>query len=242
MKIKILHLFPDLMNLYGEYANVTLLTKYMNEEGLETEVVKSNDVLPFDGFSVVYIGCGTERASLRALELLSPIRDEVADYVSKGGFLLLTGNAYEIFGHEIIDMGKRNTKGLGIFDYTVFRASGKRYLGDRLYTDVAGGQNIIGFMNKCAYNDITENYLFNTHGQSGNGENTEGEGFISGNTVASSLLGPLFVRNPYLCRWYLDRLYGSIGSEKTAEADMSLQTKAFDAAYKELCELKKKQK
>ena len=55
---------------------------------------------------LVFIGCGTERSSLRALELLLPFRDAFSAFLSGGGLLLLTGTAYEIFCRTIRDDGQ----------------------------------------------------------------------------------------------------------------------------------------
>ena len=78
MSIRILHLFPDLMNLYGDYANLSILTHYMQLEGCPIDVTSSNTPVDPAGFDLVYIGCGTERSSLRALELLLPFKDAVS--------------------------------------------------------------------------------------------------------------------------------------------------------------------
>ena len=33
MEVKLLHLFDDVMNLYGEYANVAILARYLTDLG-----------------------------------------------------------------------------------------------------------------------------------------------------------------------------------------------------------------
>ena len=37
-KIKIAHLYYDLMNLYGENGNVRYLVKQLEEQGIDTEI------------------------------------------------------------------------------------------------------------------------------------------------------------------------------------------------------------
>ena len=36
--MRILHLYPNLMNLYGDYGNVRVLVKYLNDLGIETQL------------------------------------------------------------------------------------------------------------------------------------------------------------------------------------------------------------
>ena len=71
--IRILHIYPELLNLYGEYANLSILTRYLIEEGMEVEVtpLAFGEPLP-TGYDMFYLGCGTESASLRALNALRP--------------------------------------------------------------------------------------------------------------------------------------------------------------------------
>ena len=41
MEVKILHLYYDIMNLYGEYGNVKILEKHLKDQGLDVIVDSS---------------------------------------------------------------------------------------------------------------------------------------------------------------------------------------------------------
>jgi len=68
----------------------------------------------------------------------------------------------------------------------------------------------------------------------GNDNLAPDEGMTDGNFFGTSLIAPLLIRNPALCRLIMDRLYDTCHVEPTAKADMSLQEKAYAAALSEL--------
>lgn len=61
--MKILHLYYDLMNLYGEYGNVVVLVKHLEDQGEEVIVDKKTigDQIDFTQYDFIYCGSGTEK-------------------------------------------------------------------------------------------------------------------------------------------------------------------------------------
>ena len=61
--MKILHLYYDIMNLYGEYANVSALKRIFEKSGIDTQVDKLSlsDTAVLSDYDIIYIGSGTER-------------------------------------------------------------------------------------------------------------------------------------------------------------------------------------
>ena len=242
MSIRILHLFPNLMNLYGDYANLSILTRYMELEGCPFELTASDDAVDPDGFDLVFIGCGTERSSLRALELLLPFREAFLRYLDGGGELLLPGTSYEIFCREIREDGTDTPvhRGLDLIPGIVTRTHARRYLGDVIYSFGDEGRTVIGFVNKCSQTELDGSPLFRTGSEQGNILTSGTEGYLSDGIVATGLTGPVLVKNPDLCRWFLDRLYGKAGIVPARRDEMTVQRQAFEAAYRELLQLKQK--
>ena len=69
MEIKIIHFYPDLMSLYGSYANVSVLKRRLEQMG-NTVTVKP--ILPgqeadLSSADFLYMGAGTEHAQKAAL-------------------------------------------------------------------------------------------------------------------------------------------------------------------------------
>ena len=68
--MRILHLYPELMNLYGEYGNVLVLKKHLEDQGLEVTIDRKDveESIDFDRYDMIYMGSGTEKNQLIALK------------------------------------------------------------------------------------------------------------------------------------------------------------------------------
>ena len=100
MELTILHLCPDMMNLYGEYANTAVLRRRLEMLGVTVTVEEApcGDRPDFFGADLVYMGAGTERKQKYALEALRPWREDLKEAIDRGAVLLFTGNAMETLG------------------------------------------------------------------------------------------------------------------------------------------------
>ncbi|MBE5818389.1 MAG: hypothetical protein E7312_04965 [Clostridiales bacterium] len=235
MNIKILNLYPELMNLYGERGNIMMLERRLVECGAEVAVINvaAGEMIQLDGIDLVYMSCGTESASLKALECLKPYKKELLAYIEAGKVMLLTGNALELFGESISTDGN-TVDGLGIFTYKVERTLKKRFLGDCIFTMSGFDSKVIGFVNKCSKLSGVTSPLFNVEMGLGNDNKVSTEGFIHKNVYATSLIGPLLVRNPHLLKYIMSTLYTIKGQRVEFNCDMSTQFVAYDVALGEL--------
>ena len=61
MELKFLHLYDDAMNLYGEYANVSLLARYLTDLGhsVRVETLSLYEKKDISGYDFYYMGAGT---------------------------------------------------------------------------------------------------------------------------------------------------------------------------------------
>ena len=64
MELKIVHFYPDLMSLYGSYANVSVLRRYLEALGCTVTVqpVRPGEGADIAGADFLFMGAGTERA------------------------------------------------------------------------------------------------------------------------------------------------------------------------------------
>ena len=103
MKIKILYLYPDLMNLYGSSGNIRCLERHIVAAGGEVEVARATvgDEIDFSDVDFVYMGAGTEKSRLRALADFLPHKEKFKNYLDDGGLALFCGTSFEILGKKI---------------------------------------------------------------------------------------------------------------------------------------------
>ena len=95
MELTLIHLYPDLMNLYGSYANLSVLRRTLEGLGHSVTVqpVLPGESVALDGCHFLYLGAGTERAQKAALEALTPYAAVLRSAAGGGGARVCGGGA-----------------------------------------------------------------------------------------------------------------------------------------------------
>ena len=77
--MRIIHLFADLCNLYGDYGNVCGLKRALENKGqnVEVEYQSIDDEIDVSGADLVFIGSATERNQKVSLEYLQGYKDNI---------------------------------------------------------------------------------------------------------------------------------------------------------------------
>jgi len=146
-EIALLHLYADLLNLYGENGNVKALSQTLRTAGHQVRVDTASigDKYDIEAYDLVILGCGSEIKQLPALADLADHREEIARYLGRGGLLLATGNAMDLFGTHIVDVDGEVILALGLFDYHCQRLA-EREVGEVLFK--FADEYLIGFQNR----------------------------------------------------------------------------------------------
>lgn len=204
--MKILHLFYDLMNLYGEYANTLALQRALSEKGRAADIERLSvgDTLDFSSVDFIYIGSGTEKNQKVALEYIKPYADQLKSVLADGKILLATGNSFEMFGKTITDRNGVQCDGLNFFDFTV--TEGK----ERIVEDISAefdGKKVIGFINKASQIEGVKKPLFSIKQGVGNCTNSSNvEGIQADSFYGTHIIGPLLIRNKCMADYFADLL------------------------------------
>jgi len=200
MAYRIVHFYPDLMSLYGSYANVALFKRYLEALGHEVTVdsVVLGQVADLKDADFLFMGAGTERAQKAALADFCRFADAVKSEAEAGMTMLFAGTAMELLGKTITDAGGTVYDGIGLADFVTTQGD-RRLVGDVYGTTDLYPEAVVGFMNKCSRISGIETPLL-TSCAMGYGNETEGgpEGFHWKNVFASELTGPILVKNPRL--------------------------------------------
>ena len=209
MDIKILHFYPDLMSLYGSYANVSVLKRRLEQMG---STVTVTPVLPgqeadLSDADFLYMGAGTEHAQKAALADFARYGEAVKAAAENGVTMLFAGTAMELLGKTITGADGTVCDGIGLADFTSVQGT-KRFVEDVYgHTDLYP-EAVVGFMNKCSTISGVETPLLTSLslGFGNEGEKTP-EGFHRNNVFASQLTGPLLVKNPRMLDAVVDGIY-----------------------------------
>lgn len=203
MELKFIHFYPDLMNLYGSYANVSALKRYLERLGcaVTVETVAPGAEAGIAGADFLYMGAGTERRQKFALADFLRFGGAVKAAAEAGAPMLFAGTAMELLGETITDSAGKVYEGVGLGGFASVQGP-RRFVGDvyghtDLYPDA-----VVGFMNKCSVVTGVETPLLTglDMGIGNEGEKSP-EGFLYRNVVGSELTGPILVKNPRLLDW-----------------------------------------
>ena len=205
--MRIIHLFADLCNLYGDYGNVCALKRALENKGqnVEIEYQSIDDEIDISGADFVFIGSATERNQNVGLNYLQGYKDNIKTALDNGTEILATGNSFEIFGQSVTDCDGTKHEGLSFFPYETGEGK-ERIVTDSLCTTLLCGGDIIGFVNKASLTTGATSPLFDVKQGSGNGKDDNKEGVHYGNFYGTHLIGPVLIRNPQLCEYFADML------------------------------------
>lgn len=196
MKIEVL--YPEFCNLNADMGNIRYLQKCLPEAKIiETEINSEPAFISQDDISLVYMGTLSERAQEIVINKLKPYTDIIKKKIEQNQLFLFTGNSIEIFGNYIENEDGSKIQGLGIFDIYAKRDMLHRhnsfFLGE--YEDI----EILGFKSQFTmlYGDNTNNYFSKVKIGIGINKETKLEGIHQNNFLATYVIGPLLILNPY---------------------------------------------
>ena len=189
--IKVLHLYYDLLNLYGEQGNILALKRAFKNQNVEIEVdyLSVQDKIDFKKYDLVYLGSGSTENLLIALEDIKRHKKELKKYIESKKVLLATGNSYLLFGQKI-----NNMDALGIFDY--YAASSEKMAHESLM-ELYQEKDVIGFQNREFMVNNKRNHLFKVKEGLCDNLKSEYEGYHEYNFYGTFVIGPLILRNPH---------------------------------------------
>ena len=203
MAIKILHLYSDFMNLYGEYGNICLLTKTLEDKGqevsLESKTITDKDI-DFTAYDFIYCGAGTESKRTFALNHLMKFRESLKEAFDSDKVMLFTGNSWEMLGKSITTAEGKVLEGLKLFDFTVKEQNARRLTGDIKAEAEFLENELIGFINKCS--EVSEvSYPLFTLTMKPESFASDMEGIREKNLFGTQIVGPVLVKNPTFCEY-----------------------------------------
>lgn len=197
--LKILHLYYDIMNIYGENGNFRALVKILEEqkEKLQVDYKSVDDKVNIKDYDFIYIGCGLDSSYDIVLNDIKRFKNDLKNYIDNNGFILVTGNALNLFSD------------LGILDFK-YKHIDFRIVGDQIFNTTLIDKKVIGFQNRnTIMEDVKEVNLFCAEMGTGYNPKERFEGIKKKNFYGTYLVGPLLVRNPYLRDYIIEEFMKS---------------------------------
>lgn len=234
-KLNITWCWPDILNLHGDRGNVMALVRIAEKMGLEAEVhkvVNFGDEIDLDNTDILLLNPGEFKSCEYIVNAFSRIKEDLDDYIYRGGVILAVGTTGASFGKTIRKLDGTAVTGLGYLDMecrerdsivgddlickmreTGFDLNGSQIqlMDTFLNGDIALGDVEYGYGN-CSYEDRRE------------GARTE-------NLIFTNMLGPVLVKNPWLAQelilWAMSSK-GVMNLPKPDEGEFELERKSLE--------------
>jgi hypothetical protein len=209
-RLKLAHLYPEAMDLYGDTGNVIAIERRCAWRGVEVQVVEVRVGQPADlaGSDLILMGGGQDSAQAYVADDLARRGDSIRSLVDEGAAALLVCGGFQLFGLDYTTSAGETMPGLGIFDAHTY-ASPDRITGNVIIETslqrwgAAYPQapiRLVGFENHSGRTVLGSRAR--EFGRLLRGRGNDGEGFADGavyrNAIGTYLHGPLLPKNPKL--------------------------------------------
>lgn len=241
MELKICHMYPDVLNLYGDRGNVMCMTRRLRWRGIAASVTRLpiGDSLSLTGFDLVFIGGGQDFEQQVLLddlhrgkdrEIKAAIEDGIPFLTICGGYQML-GSYYETYDGQRCDF-------IGALDFYTVGAV-QRMIGNYSFQceTAAGGSVVVGFENHSGKTWLGSGVeplgrVLTGYGNNGK-DGTEGVHYK--NVFGTYSHGPLLPKNPAFCDHLLQTaLERKYGKAELAPLDDELELLAHDEMCRRL--------
>lgn len=202
MKLKIAHLYPDLLEVYSDRGNVTVLRERMEWRGIHVEVhpISVGDMADLSEYDILFSGGGEDREQSIVADDLLKRRPSFEKAIAEGTVILTICGSYQLLGRYFETIGGKRIEGLGLIDFYTLGGT-KRLVGNsigRLQVTGLEGQTVVGYENHSGRTFLGEGVAALAQVSNGFGNNGEDrrEGVAQGTVFGTYMHGPLLSKNP----------------------------------------------
>ena len=214
-EFRIAHLYPDVLNLYGDRGNVRCMQQRLKWRGIESSVTEFpiGETASLSGYDVYFIGGGQDFEQTLLLADLRSGRDkELCSVIADGGTFLCVCGGFQLLGQWYETADGQRCEYLGAIDLHT-NGSYERFIGNFAYRLGAecGGSTVVGFENHGGHTTLGEGVktlgtVLVGHGNNG-ADGSEGVHF--NNVYGTYSHGPVLPKNPAFCDKILECALGT---------------------------------
>jgi len=237
MDLRICHLYPDLMCIYGDRGNLITLAQRARWRGIDVETrdLEAGAALEGDWADLYLFGGGQDQGQdVVSKDLQGANGEALRRSIARGTAILSVCGGYQLLGHEYVPLDGPSIPGLGAMDVTT-RAGKVRFVGNLLAEAPQG--TLIGFENHSGYTYLGPQArplarVIVGHGNNGQDKT---EGAVQGRLVGTYCHGSVLPKNPWLADmllgWALERRHGAVTLAALDDAEeLAAQRSAAEVA------------
>ena len=234
MELNICHLYPDILNLYGDRGNIITMKRRLEGRGIKVNIDECSIGQPLnaDKYDIFFIGGGQDfeqevllrdLSSGKAQDIRTAVEEEKTFLAICGGYQML-GEYYKTWDGVQLDF-------IGAIGVHTIGAK-ERMIGNYMFrtTSESGDTVVVGFENHSGKTYLSEQVAPLGMMLSGNGNNGEDktEGARYKNVFGTYSHGSLLPKNPVLCDFILQTALNHRydGAEPLAPLDDTLELNA----------------
>lgn len=238
MELNICHLYPDLLNVYGDVGNILILKHRANLRGIKVNIINSSldDEFDCEKTDILFFGGGQDfEQSIVSNDLKTIKKPSLIKYIEDEKLVLAICGGYQLLGKYYTAPNGEKIEGLDILDiYT--EGGDTRFIGNTVIYNEDFNETYVGFENHSGRTYINNLKPFGKciHGYGNNGSDGY-EGCIYKNTFCTYFHGSLLSKNPELADRFLSiALSKKYGDVTLAPLDDELELKAKNMMIKKL--------
>ena len=129
--ISIAHLYPDLLNIYGDLGNIVTIKNRCGWRGIEVKIenIKSGYRFNPDDYEFYFIGGGQDTQQVLASVELLKNKERLHKAAEQNAVILGICGGYQLLGHYYQPLNGERIEGVGLLNaYTI--AGKKRFIGN----------------------------------------------------------------------------------------------------------------
>ncbi len=198
MEITICHLYPDLLNVYGDVGNILILKDRAEKRDIKVNVVNVSQGEEFkpDEYDIVLFGGGQDKEQTIVANDLFLKRDAIKKYIEDEKVFIAICGGYQLLGNFYIGQNGETIEGLGILDFET-KSGDKRFIGNTVSKEFITDDYIIGFENHSGRTILGKGVSPLAEVVSGYGNNGEDKscGCVYNNTFCTYMHGCFLAKN-----------------------------------------------
>lgn len=240
MDLKILWMYHDLMDLYGDKGNAEVLRRRAEKRGIEVtlDTCTIGEEKNIDDYDLFFLGGGADKEQNLIFADLIQRKESIQQAMDhKTAFLLICGG-YQLFGQYYKDQDGNVVEGLKFFDYyTIAGDRDSRCIGNIAVETTMDGKTFkaVGFENHGGQTKNVSTPFAKVLNGHGNEMNSGYEGFMNDQVLATYMHGPLLPKNPDIADAILKRaLKKRYGEVELEPLDDTIEYKAQEVMLKRL--------
>lgn len=208
--LRIAHLYPKLLNIYGDGGNIKTLLMRSFWRGIEVELDEINIGDEIKEHDIYFIGGGQDKEQIAVSKELQKHKDFLTSERDRGAVFLGICGGYQLMGHYYQPHRGERLEGISLLDaYTV--AGNTRFIGNvTVKTDMVEPGTLVGFENHSGLTYLqgeTKPLGVMLTGNGNNGQDkTEGARFK--NVFGTYMHGSFLPKNAHFADYMLELALG----------------------------------